>query len=82
MLESAAASFGRFYAALTLGWFAMTTMPALVGVFRGSARQIGGRAIQPSVRLISCSYHMAVSFRRIAAVFVFRGVAEDQRTAM
>jgi hypothetical protein len=56
---------------LTLGWFAMTTMPALVGVFRGSARQIGGRAIQPSVRPDSCSYRTAWPFRNRAAVFFF-----------
>jgi hypothetical protein len=61
---------------LTLGWFAETLRPGAVGVL-GLREGLGGGAIQPSVRLDSCSYHMAVSFRRIAAVLVFCGVAED-----
>ena len=42
MLESAAASFGRLDAALTLGWFAKTMRPGAVGVLgvaRGTRRQ-------------------------------------------
>jgi hypothetical protein len=78
MLESAAASFGRLGGALTLGRFAMTTMPGACGWLRGSAR---GSAVERSSQ-VSDQFLAAITWPGLSETeplsFVFCGIVEDK----